>query len=205
MRLSVSVFNRASRDAKTRPNRHSSHLGIPSPRAVSRSGDLGDEAENRTKNGTKKPVVGCSDRRTEEEGEETREAEGAERSRGMGEVEIRTRARLAMGAHDRRYKVDEAPFSTGQSGKRARSGMCLFFVKGRLIRESLPASPTILSRFCAVGTGASFTPSLAVCPRTPATSSVNQQTECWNGSHATRGDARNRRRSDWNRWLMRHV
>jgi hypothetical protein len=48
-------------------------------------------------------------------GEETGEAEGAEGSRDGG-VEIRERElKLRWGAHDRRYKVDEVLFSTGQS------------------------------------------------------------------------------------------
>lgn len=111
----MSVFNRTSRRAKTRPNRHSSQVGIPRPQAESRSDSSGVGAENQTKNGTKKPVIACSNECTEEEGEETGEAEGAGGSRDVG-VEIRERElKLRWGAHDRRYKVDEVPFSTDQS------------------------------------------------------------------------------------------
>lgn len=90
MRRRLSFFHRAPRCQNATENIHSSHIDIPGPRAVSGTGDLGVGAENRTKNGTKTPNIGYLDRRTEKGGEETREAEGDEKSREGGRVKIRS-------------------------------------------------------------------------------------------------------------------
>lgn len=83
MRQCLSFFNRASRRPNATKNIHSSRIDIPGPRAVSGSGDLGGGAENRTKNGTKKPGIGCMAGTLREEGKK-REKQRTTRSRGKG-------------------------------------------------------------------------------------------------------------------------
>lgn len=73
-------------------------------------------------------------------GEETGEAEGAGGSRDGG-VEIRERElKLRWGAHDRRYKVDEVPFSTDQSANSSTPQIVSFLLSMAELGKVSPRS-----------------------------------------------------------------
>ena len=205
MRRSVSVFNRASRDAKTRQTGIHHISGSrdlePCPDRVTSGARPKIEQKMGQRSRSSDAATGTQKRRGEKR-EKQRERKGRE---GWGRSRIRTRARLAMGAHDRRYKVDEAPFSTDQSAKRAGSRMSLFLLMVAELGKASPHRPPFChglrrwqrelhSRLRFAPAASRFCPGNVICEL--------KQTECGDGSNASRGDARKRRRFHWKRWSM---